>query len=193
MSRISIMNRLRNKIKVAPNNECHLEPNTRIRNCDIYIAGKNNRLVVQSGANIKGSSIELVGENCTLIIGSKCVIGENCYISCREKKTNLFIGKNCMFSRNVKIMTSDGHDITHNGERINNAKDVCIGEHVWLADNVTVLKGVSIGSGSIVGIHSVLTKNIPRNSTAAGNPAKVIAHNITWHEELTFHQKQKHP
>ncbi|MBJ6958659.1 acyltransferase, partial [Vibrio cholerae] len=77
--------------------------------------------------------------------------------SCRESDTTLIIGSECMFSRNVKLMTSDGHDILRDGKRINPAKSIYIGSHVWLADNVTILKGVSIGSGSIVGINSTVT------------------------------------
>lgn len=91
-----------------------------------------------------------------------------------------------MFSRNVKLMTSDGHDILRDGKRINPAKSIYIGSHVWLADNVTILKGVSIGSGSIVGINSTVTHSFSDNSAAAGNPARVIADSITWQEELTF-------
>ncbi|EEY97953.1 transferase hexapeptide repeat family [Vibrio sp. RC586] len=91
-----------------------------------------------------------------------------------------------MFSRNVKLMTSDGHDILRDGKRVNPAKNIHIGSHVWLADNVTVLKGVSIGSGSIVGINSTVTHSFADNSAAAGNPARVIANSIAWQEELTF-------
>ena len=54
------------------------------------------------------------GENCSLTIGENCVIGEGTYLSCRGNNTQLTIGNYCMFSRNVKVMTSDGHDIKKN-------------------------------------------------------------------------------
>lgn len=66
-------------------------------------------------------------------------------------------------------MTSDGHDILRDGKRINPAKSIYIGSHVWLADNVTILKGVDIGSGSIIGINSTVTKSIGQYCIAAGN------------------------
>ncbi len=91
-----------------------------------------------------------------------------------------------MFSRNVKIMTSDGHDILENSKRINYAKDINIGNHVWLADNTTILKGVTIGDNSIIGINSTVTKSVPINSIAAGNPAKVVKSSIYWEETLTY-------
>ena len=91
-----------------------------------------------------------------------------------------------MFSRNIKIMTSDGHDIIHDSKRINQAKSITIGEHVWLADSVTILKGCSVGNGSVVGINSLVTRNIGSNKVAAGVPAVEIKDNINWDEELTF-------
>lgn len=127
---------------------------------------------------LKGVSIELNGNNCLLEIGANCVIGENYFISCRKRNTTLKIGNDCMFSRNIKIMTSDGHDILHDGKRANLAPNIYIGSHVWLADNVTVLKGVSIGSGSIVGINSTVTHSISDNSAVAGNPARAITDSI---------------
>ncbi|EII5634376.1 TPA: acyltransferase [Vibrio cholerae] len=178
--------KLRNKIRIKPNNSIQLGRNTRIRYCDIYVNGNNNQLIIHDGANLKGVSIELNGNNCLLEIGENCVIGENCFLSCRESGTKLVIGNECMFSRNVKLMTSDGHDILRDGKRINPAKSIYIGSHVWLADNVTILKGVSIGSGSIVGINSTVTKSLEASTVAAGNPAQVIADSITWQEELTF-------
>ncbi|MBD3842261.1 MAG: acyltransferase, partial [Campylobacterales bacterium] len=108
-----------------------------------------------------------------------CVIGHGSYLSAKEGR-KLVIGANCMFSRNVKIMTSDGHSIFKSEVVVNHAKDILIGSHVWLADNVTIMKGVTIGEGSVVGINSTLTKSIPSKSIAVGNPAKVIKGDIEW-------------
>jgi acetyltransferase-like isoleucine patch superfamily enzyme len=83
-------------------------------------------------------------------------------------------------------MTSDGHNIVKHGERINSANDISIGCHVWLADNVTVLKGASIGDQSIVGINSTLTKPIGSGVIAVGNPAKVVQDEVSWQHELTY-------
>lgn len=186
MAGFGLIAKLRNKIRVKPNNSIQIGKNTRIRHCDIYVNGNNNQLIIHDGANLKGVSIELNGNNCLLEIGANCVIGQNCFISCRERNTNLKIGNDCMLSRNIKIMTSDGHDILHDGKRINSAKNIYIGSHVWLADNVTILKGVHIGNDSIVGINSTLTKSIETNVIAVGNPAKVIQNNINWEEKLTY-------
>jgi len=91
-----------------------------------------------------------------------------------------------MFSRNIKLMTSDGHDIYHDKRRINPAKSIIIGSHVWLSDSVTVLKGCNIGDGSIIGINSLVTKSIGSNKIAVGTPAVEVKDNIQWDEDLTF-------
>ncbi|ENM5906514.1 acyltransferase [Vibrio mimicus] len=186
MNGFSFIAKLRNKIRVKPNNNIQIGKNTRIRCCDIYVNGENNQLIIHDRANLKGVTIELYGNNCLLEIGANCVIGENCFLSCREKNIKLIIGEECMFSRNVKIMTSDGHNIVRKNERINQARSIAIGNHVWLADNVTILKGVHIGNDSMVGINSTLTKSIETNVIAVGNPAKVIQNNINWEEKLTY-------
>lgn len=177
-----------NRIKIQKGNELILGHKNRIRKCTIAMSGKGNRLIFEDGANLKGVHIEIDGNNCTLTIGKRCVIGEGCYFSARENNTQLHIGDDCMFSRNVKLMTSDGHDILNNTlkNRINLAQNITIGQHVWLADGAIVLKGRNIGSGSVVGINSVVTKDVPKNSVVAGNPAKIIANDIQWHEKPTY-------
>jgi len=182
----NILLKLRNKVRLSGSNTISISGGTRIRKCDISIKGNNNKLIIKDGVNIKGSTIEINGNNCSIIFDENSVIGENCYFSSREKDTTITIGKNSMFSRNIKIMTSDGHDIFSNNERINPARSITIGEHVWLADSVTVLKGCHIGSGSIIGISSLVTKDIGENKIAAGIPAVEIKDNIHWDKELTF-------
>ena len=186
MANFTLLNRFRNKIRIEPDNMVELGEKTRIRYCNVRVSGSGNRLILKEGANLKGVTIELDGNNCTLVIGKNCVIGENCFISCRELGTQLIVGDDCMFSRNVKLMTSDGHNIKKQGHRINPAKDIDIGNNVWLADNVTILKGVTVGNGSVVGINSTLTSNIGHNVIAAGIPAKIIQEDIHWNEELTY-------
>lgn len=92
------------------------------------------------------------------------------------------VGRDCMFSRNVQIWLSDGHAIFNDKGKIMNYcdKDVVIGNHVWVGANVTVGKGVHIKDNSIVGMCSVVTKDVEENCTVVGNPAKVLYRDTTW-------------
>lgn len=177
---------LRNRLEIDKNNTIHINKGVRIRNCHISIKGIDNSIIFQSETNLKGVRIEVNGINCHVSVGENSVIGENTYLSCRERNTTLEIGKGCMLSRNIKIMTSDGHDIILKNTRINFAKNIKIEDHVWLADGVTVLKGVTIGSGCVIGIGSLVTKDIEENCIAAGWPATIKERGISWRKKLSY-------
>lgn len=85
------------------------------------------------------------------------------------------IGDNCLFAPNVSIYTA-GHPL-HPVSR-NSAYEygiaVTIGDNVWLGGNVVVCPGVTIGSNSVIGAGSVVTRDIPEWCVAAGNPCRVI-------------------
>ena len=183
MNPFTLIQKLKNKIRIkGSHNKIVLDDkkSLKISNTKIVIKGSNNTLYIKTNANIRNSFIEIVGDNCSIIIGENCIIGDDCYLSAKETNIDLKIGDNCMLSRNAKLMTSDGHPIYQNNEIINKAKNITINNNVWIADNVTILKGVEIGNNSVVGIDSVLTKSIPEHSIAAGNPAIVIKTGISW-------------
>ena len=76
-----------------------------------------------------------------------------------------------MCSTNTLITDYDWH---LDDPRAGVSKPVFIDDNVWLGVNVTVLKGVTIGKNSVIGAGSVVTKNIPANVIAGGNPCVVI-------------------
>lgn len=183
MNQPTLFQKIKNKIKISgQNNKILVDDNKtlKISKTKIVIKGSNNTLHIKNGVKINGSFIEIVGENCQIIIGKNSIIGDGCYLSAKENSITLKIGDDCMLSRNAKLMTSDGHPIYQNAQIINSAKDITLEDKVWLADDVIILKGVEVGSGSVIGIGSVVTKSIPSNSIAAGNPAKVVKNDITW-------------
>lgn len=83
----------------------------------------------------------------------------------------VIFGKGVKMGRDVKIITST-HDFGNFDKVI--AKPIFIGENVWLTLNIVVLPGVSIGKNCIIGAGSIVTKDIPDNVLAAGNPARII-------------------
>lgn len=85
------------------------------------------------------------------------------------------IGDNCMLAPNVAIYTA-GHPL-HPDTRntmFEYGIEVTIGDNVWIGGNAVICPGVKIGSNSVIGAGSVVTKDIPEWSVAAGNPCKVI-------------------
>jgi acetyltransferase-like isoleucine patch superfamily enzyme len=106
--------------------------------------------------------------------------------------TSITIGRDVMIAQNVSIYSTDMHAIISldSGEVINSSSDVTIGDHVWLGKDVMITKGLNIGSGAIIGAKSLVTKDIPNNTMAAGVPTKNIRDNVTWTRSLSPTKEQ---
>ena len=85
------------------------------------------------------------------------------------------IGEGCIIATNVTIATC-GHPIDPEvrAKGAMYAFPVNIGNNVWIGANVTILPGVTIGDNSVIGAGSVVTKDVPANVVAAGNPCRVL-------------------
>jgi serine acetyltransferase len=109
------------------------------------------------------------GQKPRIIVGPQTYINRNTFIDASEL---VEIGAGCLIGP-FCYLTDHDHDLQSNcGALINKA--TIIEKGCWLGAHVTVLKGVTVGAGSIVGAGSVVTKSVPRNSLAVGNPARVI-------------------
>ncbi|MBK8683457.1 MAG: acyltransferase [Bacteroidetes bacterium] len=105
--------------------------------------------------------------NAKLIIGSNCGFSGT-VIGCFSE---IIIESNVKCGANTLITDGDWH---FNDVRSSPPRPIYIEENVWIGVNVIVLKGVRIGRNSVIGAGSVVTKNIPSNVIAAGNPCRVI-------------------
>lgn len=90
------------------------------------------------------------------------------------------IGDGCAIGRDVVIRSYDGHTIVDENYKI--SKPIKIGNHVWIGQGASVLKGIQIGEGAIVAANAVVTKDVPAHCAVAGNPAKIVKENILWEE-----------
>jgi maltose O-acetyltransferase len=81
------------------------------------------------------------------------------------------LGNDVYLAPNVCFFAS-GHDVNDLTRLQGN--NIVINDHVWIGANAIVLPGITIGENSVVGAGSVVTKSIPPNSVAVGNPARVI-------------------
>lgn len=166
---------------VGDNNTVIINSRVKLFNTKIYIRGSEHRLLIGEDCYIKDGILWFEDYGCQIVIGSKTTV-EQAGLAVTEPKSVIKIGEDCMLAYDVDIRSGDSHsiiDISSN-ERTNYAKDINIENHVWIAAHVQVLKGVSIGSNSIIGICSVVTKNIPANSLAVGVPAQVSKTGVTW-------------
>ena len=135
--------------------------------------GKNNRFASSSLYNPIG-----INRNCTISTMTKNAqikIGNNSGFSGVSIGSfdSIEIGSNCKIGANTLITDSDWHLEDYRSGKPNR---IVIKDGVWIGINCVVLKGVTIGENSLIGANSVVTKNIPPNTIAVGNPCKVIKH-----------------
>ena len=126
------------------------------------------------GSHIEVGKNFFANYNCTIIDVAKVKIGDNCFMA-----------------PNVAIYTA-GHPIhpaTRNAA-LEYGKEVVIGDNGWLGGNVVVCPGVHIGDNVVIGAGSVVTKDIPAWSLAAGNPCKVIRKITDEDRRKLFHDEE---
>lgn len=170
-------------------------------NTVITFQGKNNILIVEDGVRLHSSKINFNADNSVVYLSknkhvynlnvslfnnSVIYFGKDNYfngglnISVSEYQ-NVIIGDDCLFSFGIWIRTADPH-VLYSAEtkrRINDSKGVFIGDHVWIGQNVCLLKGTRVGSGAVVGAASVVTgKKLTSNCCYGGNPAKLLKENV---------------
>lgn len=116
----------------------------------------------------------------TIEIGSDVFIGLRAHFSGQR----IIIGNKVMLGPNVYILGGD-HQYSAPGEYMFDLKDpgefapIIIDDDVWIGANVTILKGVRIGTGSIIGAGSVVTRNVDPFSIVVGNPARFLRKRFT--------------
>jgi len=138
-----------------------------------------------------GDNVELLG-NLSVLGSGKITIGSHSTIRANSEVQaidGVTIGNHVIISNNVLITDNNNHptcprlrlEMSQNGTyselwhwRYSDSKPVKINNNVWIGRYATILKGVSIGEGSIVACNALVTKDVPPYSVVAGNPARVV-------------------
>ena len=104
---------------------------------------------------------------------------------------HIYIGDKVMFGPNVVVATAN-HPINAElrGRGLQYNKDVYIGENTWIGAGVVIVPGIKIGKNVIIGAGSIVTKDIPDNVVAVGNPCKVIRE-VGEHDREYFYKNEK--
>lgn len=119
------------------------------------------------------------GFDSTIYFGKDNCINQKIFLYATERK-NIIVGNECLLSFHVYFYTADPHLIYDlQGDRVNQSKNILIGDHVWIGQNSLILKGTKLGSGSVVGGNSVITSGPKRsNCVYAGNPGRKVRSDI---------------
>ncbi|WP_352258231.1 acyltransferase [Psychrobacter sp. TB55-MNA-CIBAN-0194] len=167
-------------IRQGHDNQINIGEHGKFNKLKIDINGSHNRITIGEKVKFSGQLL-IVGNHLHIHIGNHTT-AIDCYILARDKSVT--IGESCMISRGIEIRATDVHkvyDIDTN-VRVNNAhSDVILGDHIWIAANVTVSKNVSIASGCIIAAGAFVNKPVETpNCMVAGTPAKIIRQNVRW-------------
>jgi acetyltransferase-like isoleucine patch superfamily enzyme len=138
----------------------------------IRIAGRGE-VVFGEGVTLVGTvtPLEFVShEGARIMVGDSTFINYGSSISAFKLVT---IGRHCLLGHYTLILDNNEHDIRVHS-RLPPSKPVVIEDHVWIGSRVSILPGVRIGHHAVVGLGSVVAKDIPPYCVAVGNPARVI-------------------
>ncbi len=179
----------------------------KIKGLVIHFSGTGHTIKIEKPYYFKDSSITIDGHNNSVYIGSSKIgfnqleiliaqngcnkelrFGKDC--SCislvifqHENNSKVLIGNNCMFARNTCIQATDSHSIIDcsTNKPINFGKEVVLGNNVWVAQDVTILKNVHIPDNVVVQTKALVVKDVPEsNCVVGGIPAKIIKSNVRW-------------
>lgn len=152
-----------------------------VKNALLHVSGNNNKIIIGERALVSGAELWIEDNDCVIEIGANTFVGHHSHLACTENGSRLTIGADCMLSSYVQVRTGDSHSILDmEGNRINQAQSVHIGNHCWIGEGAKVLKGVTLNSDVVVSTGAIVTKSFDSNVLLGGIPAKIIKENITW-------------
>lgn len=161
-----------------------LFPHARLVRFPIYVRGRSSMELGQgltTGVNVRLDAFAPRGSPPVLRIGCHVQINDSVHIGAIEQ---VVIGDHTLIASRVfisdhnhgsyQVADAESSPSIPPANRPLSSRPVRIGRNVWLGEQVCILPGVTVGDGAIVGANSVVTHDIPPNSIAGGNPARVL-------------------
>ena len=170
--------------KYRNNNSILIGDNVSLKKCNFIFLGKNNKIIIKDGAKLENVTFWLEDDFNLITIGNNTTFHGNCQLAACEG-CHINIGNDCMFSHDIYVRTTDSHSIIKDNVRINLAKSITIGNHVWIGMQTLILKGANIPDGCIIGARSIISSSIMKNKNSiyVGHPSKLIKKDIAWKRE----------
>ena len=163
------------------NNEIVIDDFTRILDCTVEFHGSNNRIYLQGKSLLHDMHFFTEKDGNQITVGYHNLIHGPVELATMEG-TRIDIGDDCMVSSNTAFRTGDSHSITDlSGKRINRSLDIKVGNHVWVCQKVSCMKGVTVPDHCVVAATSTLCKKYEEpHCILAGVPARVVKRDIDW-------------
>ena len=166
---------------IGDSNTVQIDDGCVVEGLQIRIRGNNHRLHFGRDCIVKDALVFFEDSGCSIVLGEAAWLNA-ARLSAVEDNQSIHVGRRTILAEGTDLRTSDSHSIVdaETGRRLNPPASIRLGDHVWVGKDAQVLKGVTIGNNSVVGLGSVVTRDIPDNCLAAGIPAKVLRTGITW-------------
>ena len=152
-----------------------------LKGASIYINGSFNHITIGSWSYLGGTNLFVEDDGGSIVIGSRTKFLGKTHLAVIEG-TSITIGENCLFSSDIQLRTGDSHSVLDmEGRRINESRNIVLGDHVWVGTKAFLNKGAEVAPHSIVGACALVTKAFPDPHCAlAGVPAKVVKRDVDW-------------
>ncbi len=152
--------------------------------------GRDTDIVARRGmGHLRFGRFVWIGNGCALrcheghlSIGDKTVFGSNIVVNCQ---LDIEIGRECLFADWIYIADFD-HIFDEPHEPIRSqgieTSPIKIGDGVWVGEKSTILRGVTIGDGAVVGAHALVNRDVPPGAVVGGTPARILKMRPGWED-----------